>query len=267
MAHTQIGKKEWPHAFLIRIFRVSLFRFQEDMCKASTSHNDRNSLYFYKQNNDRNCNFSFQDLLINGIQQANEDSLPFFLMYLALPNIAPLEDVTLFSALGKCILLSTDNIGSLAETCIIIIYNNNHSYFTWGTPTDSLVLFQEAQGRCAEENLLARLGIEPATSRLVIMYADHSASAHPQHIPKLTLKDDLEKCPVDVLQTFRYLDCEVSYSSVQFLACRCIHQTLSLPCASHVFWRIAKTKKEKRVKIGNFLSEHVDTAIRSVCKL
>ena len=59
-------------------------------------------------------------------------------------------------------------------------FNNNHSYFTWDTPTDSLVLLQEAQGRCAEENLQARLGIEPATSRLVITYADHLASAHPQ---------------------------------------------------------------------------------------
>ena len=31
--------------------------------------------------------------------------------------------------------------------------NNTHSYFTWDTPTDSLVLLQEAQGRCAKENL------------------------------------------------------------------------------------------------------------------
>ena len=48
------------------------------------------------------------------------------------------------------------------------------SYFTW----DSLVLLQEAQGRCTEENLQARLGIKPATSRLVITHADQLASAH-----------------------------------------------------------------------------------------
>ena len=54
--------------------------------------------------------------------------------------------------------------------------NNNHSYFTWDTPTDSLVLLQEAQGRCVEENLRARQGMKPATSRLVITYADHLTS-------------------------------------------------------------------------------------------
>ena len=53
----------------------------------------------------------------------------------------------------------------------LVIYNNNHSYFTWDTPTDSLVLLQEAQGRCAKENLQAWLGIEPATSWLVIIWA------------------------------------------------------------------------------------------------
>ena len=37
--------------------------------------------------------------------------------------------------------------------------NNNHSYFTWDTPTDSLVLLQEAQGRCTEPKKINRVVI------------------------------------------------------------------------------------------------------------
>ena len=63
----------------------------------------------------------------------------------------------------------------MITTFILFIF-----FFTWDTPTDSLVLLQEAQGRCAKENLQARLGVEPATSRFAITYADQFASAHPK---------------------------------------------------------------------------------------
>ena len=52
-------------------------------------------------------------------------------------------------------------------------------YFTWDTPTDYLVLLQEAQGRCTKEMLQAWVGIKLATSWLVITYADWLASMHP----------------------------------------------------------------------------------------